>query len=48
MILEVTGGTEGLLDTDNSKRTPLHLAAICGQAQVVNFLLDLGGLPWSF
>ena len=37
---------EGLLDTDNSKRTPVHLAAICGQGEVVNFFLDRGGL-WS-
>lgn len=46
MVLEARGNLEGLLDTDNSKRTPVHLAAICGQGEVVNFLLDRGGL-WS-
>ena len=46
MVLEVRGNLEGLLDTDNSKRTPVHLAAICGQGEVVNFFLDRGGL-WS-
>lgn len=43
MILEVRGNIEGLQDTDNMKRTPAHLAAICGQGEVVNFLLDRGG-----
>ena len=46
MVLEVRGNMEGLLDTDNFKRTPVHLAAICGQGEVVNFFLDRGGL-WS-
>lgn len=43
MILKVRGNLEGLKDTDNSKRTAAHLAAICGQAEVVNFLLERGG-----
>lgn len=43
MILEVRGNLEGLKDTDDSKRTAAHLAAICGQAEVVNFLLERGG-----
>ena len=43
MILEVRGSIEGLQDTDNMKRTPAHLAAICGQGEVVNFLLERGG-----
>ena len=43
LILEVRGSIEGLQDTDNMKRTPAHLAAICGQGEVVNFLLERGG-----
>ena len=43
MILEVRGDIGALLDVDNMKRTPAHLAAICGQGEVVNFLLDQGG-----
>jgi len=43
MVLEVRGNVEGLLDTDNLKRTPTHLASICGQGEVVNFFLDRGG-----
>lgn len=42
LILEVRGNMEGLRDTDNMKRTPAHLAAICGQGEVVNCLLDRG------
>jgi len=48
MVLEVRGNLEGLLDTDNSKRTPIHLAAICGQGEVMNFFLDRGGLLSHF
>lgn len=43
MILEVRGDIGALQDMDNFKRTPAHLAAICGQGEVVNFLLDQGG-----
>lgn len=43
MILEVRQNIEALQETDNMKRTPAHLAAICGQGEVVNFLLDQGG-----
>jgi len=42
MILEVRGNLEGLQDTDKMKRTPAHLAAICAQGEVLNFLLDRG------
>lgn len=42
MILEIRGIVDGLQDVDKVKRTPAHLAAICGQGEVVNFLLEQG------
>ena len=43
MILEVRGNMEGLEDVDKMERTPAHLAAICGQGEVVDLFLQQGG-----
>lgn len=42
MILEVRGNMEGLEDVDKMKRTPAHVAAICGQGEVVDLFLQQG------
>ena len=34
---------EGLEDVDKMKRTPAHVAAICGQGEVVDLFLQQGG-----